>query len=349
MSFYKQISSGGAEAGTVCNNPYSSYGYEGGMYDTPITGSGGEKIYEPTGDKAFGAGSPINSNSTSRFQNQVFYKTDHQQVVDLGDPPAPKGVFTSIPLLNATTFQEHVVQAEDRTEAIAQAHVYASQLAFKATRTWRGYQAGSFYVDFDEDDIFVDPKPLIYPRGDSNTQNDQVTNTYRFIMRVRQCGCFDETADGINTESSVIEGGELEALQDSHTSAIAASITTDQIGLGGSTSYLPIHGIVMGYAYNVTVVKKTIPSSESDFDSAGTNDAPKACVTGTYTITLPCPRIKVNKTQGGEQGKAKGFGKPNRRETAHMKRQRQKQQQQNRKITDLSVVPEDQVRYMTIF
>ena len=92
MSFYKEISSGGEEAGTVCNNPYSSYGYEGGMYDTPITGSGGEKIYEPTGDKAFGAGSPINSNSTSRFQNQVFYKTDHQSVVDLGDPPAPKGV-----------------------------------------------------------------------------------------------------------------------------------------------------------------------------------------------------------------------------------------------------------------
>ena len=169
-------------------------------------------------------------------------------------------------------------------------------------------------------------------------------------MRVRQCGCFDETADGINTESSVMEGGELEALQDSHTSATAATVTTDQIGLGGSTSYLPIHGIVMGYKYNVTVVKSTIPSSDGfDFGEAGKNIAPRVCVTGTYEVTLPCPRIKVNKTQGGEQGKSKGFGRPGRRETMYQKRQRQKQQQQNRKITDLSVVPEDQVRYMTIF
>ena len=59
--------------------------------------------------------------------------------------------------------------------------------------------------------------------------------------------------------------------------------------------------------------------------------------------------IVSNKTQGGEQGKAKGFGRPGRRETMYQKRQRQKQEQQNRKITDLSVVPEDQVRYMTIF
>ena len=41
--------SGGDLAGTLCNNPYTSYAYAGGMYDTPITGSDGSALYVPTG------------------------------------------------------------------------------------------------------------------------------------------------------------------------------------------------------------------------------------------------------------------------------------------------------------
>ena len=57
-------------------------------------------------------------------------------------------------------------------------------------------------------------------------------------------------------------------------------------------------------------------------------------------------RIKVNKTTAKEGGSAKAVS--NKRLTAFQKRQQQ-QKQGPRKIQDITVVPEDQVRYMTIF
>ena len=170
-------------------------------------------------------------------------------------------------------------------------------------------------------------------------------------MQIRQCGCFDETAaDNENGESSQIEGTN-EAIQDSNSSAVNASISTEHIAAGGGTSTTPVHGIVMGYPYTVTVVKKTVPTTDSDF-SLATSSTPDAAgrvmVSGNYEITLPCPRIKVNKTTAKEGGSVKKMS--NKRMTSFQKRQQKQQQKQGpRKIQDITVVPEDQVRYMTIF
>ena len=101
---YTEISAGGESLGyTVCNNPYTSYGFEGGMYDTPITGSDGSIIYMPTGEKGVSDGGP-NSNDQGNFLNKQVYKDDFVSYMDifgdkgnpLQDVPIPKGVYTCL-------------------------------------------------------------------------------------------------------------------------------------------------------------------------------------------------------------------------------------------------------------
>lgn len=348
--------SGGDLAGTLCNNPYTSYAYAGGMYDTPITGSDGSALYVPTGEKGVGAfSSPAgpNSNSKSNFLNEAVYKDGFVSYTDffgnsdnpLQDIPIPKGVYTSLNLINPLKIEVVEILAPTLSDAIAKAHTQASSMAFNTNRNWRGFGVASFYVDFDENDIIdITPqRPLIFKPASSPNRKFLVP------MQIRMCGCFDETvADNENGESSQIEGTN-EAIQDSNSSAGNATISTEHIAAGGGTSTTPVHGIVMGYPYTVTVVKKTVPTTDSDF-SLATSSTPDAAgrvmVSGNYEITLPCPRIKVNKTTAKEGGSVKKMS--NKRMT-HYQRRQQQQKQGPRKIQDITVVPEDQVRYMTIF
>ena len=351
MSSLEIIHDGGDLAGTLCDNPYTSYAYAGGMYDTPITGSDGSPIYIPTGEKGIANSGP-NSNSSSNFLNKSVYKDGYVSYVDffgssdnpLQDVPVPKGVFTSLNLINPLKIEAVEILAPTLFDATAKAHVQAASMAFNANRNFKGFGVASFYVDFDENDIIdITPQqPLILKPSASPNRKFLVP------MQIRQCGCFDETvADNENGESSQIEGTN-EAIQDSNSSAVNASISTEHIAAGGGTSTTPVHGIVMGYPYTVSVVKKTVPVSDSDFSLAtGAADAAgRVMVSGNYEVTLPCPRIKVNKTtakEGGSSNKGTiaGASRPGRKP----KRQTPSQ----RKIQDITVVPEDQVRYMTIF
>ena len=344
---YTEISAGGESLGyTVCNNPYTSYGFEGGMYDTPITGSDGSIIYMPTGEKGVANGGP-NSNSQDHFLNKLVYKQDYVSYTDifgndespLQDVPIPKGVYTSLNLLNPLKIEAVEILAPTINDAIEKAHVQAASIAFNANRTFRGAGVGSFYVDFDENDIIdITPQSPVKRKA-------QINRKWMVPMQIRQCGCFDETvADGENGESSQVQGTE-EAIQDNNSSSVNASISTEHVAAGGGTSSTPVHGIVMGYPYTVSVVKKTVPASDSDF-SLATSTTPDAAgrvmVSGNYQVSLPCPRIKINKTIAKE-----GSTQPKR--PTRPTRGPHSVQQGPRKIQDIMVVPEDQVRYMTIF
>ncbi len=354
---YTEITAGGESLGyTVCNNPYTSYGFEGGMYDTPITGSDGTAIYTPTGEKGVGAfSSPAgpNSNTQSNFLNKLVYEPTYVNYSNifgsddnpLEDVPVPKGVYTSLNLLNPIKIEVVEILAPTLLDAIAKAHTQAASMAFNSNRNFRGAGVASFYVDFDEADIITVQRPLVLkPNGDPNT---------KFIvpLQIRQCGCFDETVgDGENGESSQIQGTD-EAIQDNNSSAGDATISTQHIaaaGLGGGASTTPVHGVVMGYPYTVSVVKKTVPSSDSDFSLAtGAADAAgRVMVSGNYELTLPCPKIKINKTTAKEGGSQPKRVKPM---NASQRLRQQSRGGAPRKIQDITVVPEDQVRYMTIY
>ena len=340
--------SGGAEVGTVCNNPYSSYSYAGGMYSIPITGSNGEAVYKPTGNVPFGSDAAINSNSTSNFTNGTFYKL--QSVVEQGNPPVPKSVYTSLNLINPISISIEIFRAQNLAQVLEQAELHAGALSFRLRKRTFTNQVGSFFVDFDQQNIIKSNKPIMAKPEQGKPA--QAYYDYAVPFEIRQCGCFDSTVENKNSESSVVEGDQEALGNATANSANPASSTVSvehilNSGEGGGAAEGPAQGIVMGYPYTIEVVKSTIPSTESDFDLAGAGGKAgsngRFCVTGTYKISLPCPRIdKIETTIP----KKPTTSKHNRAKRIAWEK---KYGGAINTIKNIAIKPEDQVRYMTIY
>lgn len=332
MSLYEIFSEGNGEvAGTVCNNPYTTYGFAGGMYENPITGANGNILYTPSGEKG------LNSNSTDNFTNETFYKYistaggGKQSIVDPDNKDSialPKSVFTNLKLVNQTMTEFKEIKAESKEEAILRAAVYAKAIQFRYNSNWIGKFTSTFYqVTFDEDDI-IEKRATITPKAEAKSRDDLSENSYLVPFLIRQCPCYDKSVDDSNSESNFLLGEEEVASAGSSEADLSnedTSITkTFETWKAGIETY-PVKGIVMGTQYNFKVVKRSIPSNESDFTLADTNSNNRTCVTGNYKVDIPCPRID-SYTKGGFK-KGKGFTT----------------------IDDVRTKPEDALRYMLIY
>jgi len=337
---YEIFSEGNGEvAGTVCNNPYTTYGFEGGMYENPITGANGNIVYEPSGEKG------INSNSIDNFTNETFYKYistaggGKQSIVDPDNKDSitlPKSVFTNLKLVNQTMTEFKEIRAVDRKAALVRAITYAKAIQFKYTSRLKDTK---YQVSFDENDI-IEKSETNTPTSEAKSRDPLTEKSYLVPFLIRICPCFDKSVDDSNGESNLLLGEEEVAAAGSSEADLAnenTSITkTFETWKAGIETY-PVKGIVMGTEYNFKVVKRTIPSSESDFTLADTNSNNRTCVTGNYKISIPCPRVD-SYTKGGFKKAKSHRNRPGRGGAGKFTT-----------VDDIRTKPEDALRYMLIY